>query len=222
MNIQITHHNITVNREMPRSWGDVSFYNFLELAKLGDDVTKIISLFTKVPEEVLIKAKIENFDLVLESLSFIWLVKHEYYLPKTVLGYEIPKNLEFKSTGQYQDLKRIREELHGKDGVTVMLSYPLMVATYAMKDYSWEEAEKLQKVFFDAPCMEVLAVGNFTLLKLNALNESGKAIFQPVVILRNRLRLAIKSWLINLGSSARSITWKRLLSSAGMKSSIGR
>lgn len=217
MKITITHNGVKIQKNIPVSWDEVSFRTFLDLAKIGRDSSKILSLFTGVDEDIIRAAKIVNLDNVLTALSFLE-TKLSYAIPEKVNGYDIPKNLEFKSTGQFEDLKQECAKFDPQDGFKNMERYPVILATYALKDYSWEAAEALAPIFLDAPCQEVLAVGNFTLMKLRELNESGKLTYLQAVSPMTRLRLAMRGYLRSLASSARSLLWKRQLRSAGMNS----
>jgi hypothetical protein len=131
-------------------------------------------------------------------------------IPDKVLGYKIPKNLELETIGQFEDLKLQAKSI--KDNSKESLAaYTRMCAIYCVNPYDWSEAEKLAPYFMDAPCGEVLAVGNFTLMKLMPLSESGlKRLLKPNSIPK-KLKLAMIVWINRLAFTVRFYLWKRKL-----------
>lgn len=166
MKITLELNGVKLEKDIPTMWKEVSFKQFLSLLKCEDDIVKIVSLFTEIDEETLKKAKIYNLEIIINLLSFLK-TEMDLTVPETCLGYKIPKNLEFESIGQYQDLKLEASTMKDND----VEKYALFCAIYCTNPYDFKEAEKKKDEFLNAPCGEVVAIGNFTLLKLVELSN---------------------------------------------------
>lgn len=206
MKIQATLNGVKVEREIPTSWKQVTYSNFLDLKAIGNDDLGIISYFTVIDKNTLRKAKIRNLDAVLNALNFLR-SDIDTTLPESVFGYKIPKNLEFETLAQYEDLKKAISE--AKDEDDLLRLYPLFCGTFTMDSYDPLTVDDFSRQFFNAPCGEVLAVGNFTLKKLGELSQTSKPISPQAVTLLKRLRLAINAYLINLAFTLRYFSWRK-------------
>lgn len=218
MTITIILSGVPVRKEVPTMWEQVTFHQFVELAKIGDVPSKIISLFTGVDHEVLRKAKIFNLDIVLSTLAFLQ-TPMKMTVPKKLFHYDLPDNLEFMSTAQYEDLKLAADKMSVKpeDAVLNMQKYPLMLATYCAEPYSWERAEKISKELWNAPCPEVIGGGNFIWAKLLELKTNTKLISPKGGIPTSRFVRGIQAWLRNTVFSIRLRTFKKRLAKAGQQ-----
>lgn len=208
MKITATLNGVKITRDIPTSWDKVTFRNFVDLASLGDDMTKIISYFTVIDEATLKKVKIKNLDTVLSALSFLNTPPDMETIPETILGHKLPKNLEFESIGQYEDVKALIVKMQGM-GTDAISLYPQIVGTYAMPEYDGLKVDDFSQQFWTAPCGEVLAIGNFTIAKLSGSKKHTRKAFHLGAILPKKWRLAIKGWLTNLAFSLRYSLWKR-------------
>lgn len=207
MTITIQLNGVKVKRDIPTSWPEVTFRKFLDLESCGDDMIKVIALFTEVPTETLMKSKVFNLDLILKSLAFIRVPDFVTTPPQSILGYPIPKNLDFQSMAQYADFKlELDKQL---TPIERLKQYPLYCAIYACDPYDVEKAKSLEPKFWDAPCTEVMAIGNFTLAKLAGLNlPTGKGSPTASTLLK-KLRLALRALLARLDFTVRFYSWKR-------------
>jgi len=200
-----------VKIEIPTGWHQVTFKQYLELKKAGKNLNQvnILAIFTGLEKELIEKAQIKNLSAVTACLAFM--TKPPVYLcPTSILGYPVVENLDTESVAQFSDLQEICKGFTD-DETHNMTLFPLIVATYAVNPYDFKEAEKIQDQFLYAPCTEVLAMGNFTYLRLHALSN-GIVPTSPQADTRlNRLKLALVDWLRNLASSIRYYTWKRSL-----------
>jgi len=106
---------VKVTKEIPTSWDQVTYGNFLKLTECGTDIAKIVSLFTGIDIDTLRKSKILNIEAVTGALSFLNVPMDALDIPDKVLGYDIPKNLEFESMGQYADIQDAIKKAEGKD-----------------------------------------------------------------------------------------------------------
>lgn len=211
MKIQITLNNVTVEKQIPTKWKEVTFAQFIKLVEAGDDPAKVISIFTDIEEETLRKAKISNLESIIAMLGFL---KTEMNLkvPETCMGYKIPKNLEFETIGQFQDLKA--EAVQIKDAKSFD-KYALFCAIYATNPYDYQQAEKLIPTFLNAPCEEVMAIGNFILVKLAELMTGIKSKSPSPSIPMKKYWLVLTVWLKSLGFILRFYTWRKKLHSIG-------
>lgn len=214
--------NITITKEgskeklsleLPSSYHDIEFDKFISLNDCGDDIIKIVSLFTGLDEHTVRSAEIHNLNAVIACLSFLNTAP-QYKLPSTILGYSIADNLETKSIAQYADLQGILKGLKENDSAHNYSLFPIIVATYAVNPYDFAKAEAIKNQFLKAPCTEVLAVANFTLVKFRALNHGIGKTYRHQVTHPSRLRLAMSGWLQNLTSTIRYYTWKMSLPSS--------
>lgn len=211
MKITIELNKVKVTKDIPISWEEVTFRQFLDLAEAGNDRAKILSVFTGIEPDTLRKARITNFDKINTLLGFV--ERNDISIdriPQKILGYKIPKNLELETIGQFEDLKLQAKSITDNSKES-LAAYTRMCAIYCVSPYDWSEAERIAPYFMDAPCGEVLAVGNFTLMKLMPLNKSGlKNLLKPNSI-RKRLKLAMIAYINRLAFTIRYYTWKRKL-----------
>jgi len=210
MKIQVIQNGIKFERGIPTSWDDVTFDQFLKLRKVTSEAGAL-SVFTGIDMEILIdpSTKLMDLEIVFAALKFL---KTEPVHKKTekLLGYDIPKDLGFESIAQFEDVKAAIKE---KDMTTDdhLNKYPLYCAIYACKPYDWKKAEQMHSEFFNAPCQEVLAIGNFTLAKLIGLRLN----IDPNSLKQNtrlkKFKLALTVLRMRLDFIVRSFFWKKKL-----------
>ncbi len=219
MKFQIIINGKTENRDITINWDGVSFRKCLELREVkNDNVTKILSILLDIDEATIRRSKIVNFAEVESKLSFMS-KQMEYIWPSTILGHKVPKLLEFETTGQYEDSKLLLKNFPTKpEEITTehFKSYVDLIAIYIMPNYvdsTEEEKTKFASQFWDAPCSEVLAIGNFTFLKyigsIVHINPSSHLLSTPI----RKFRLVIKVWLKRMAFSVRYFMWSRKLRS---------
>lgn len=183
---------VKVKHDVPTGWEQVKFKDFVAL---DGNPTKALSVFTGIEEKILRKANITGLEKLITILSFLQNDIPVMKFPKTILSYRVPYDLGFESWGQYMDLK---EELDkGLSGMDLVKQYPSFCAIYTMHGYDKDSLESRIEEFNNAPCTEVLAVGNFTLMKLGALMMgTTNSSLQEGTPMR-RYRLALKAWWTN-------------------------
>ena len=211
MKITIELNGVKQEREIPLSWDQVNFEQFLKLIKAGDDIAEILSIFTEVDADLLRKANIQNLEVIINLLSFLK-TDFEPVVPDKCLGYEIPKNLEFESIGQFQDLKL--EAMDMKEDIT---KYALFCSIYATKPYDFKEAEKRKDEFLKAPAPEVVGIGNFTLMKLVELINGIKPKLPLQSTPRKKFLRVLTVWRRSLVFTLRYYIWKRKLRIGGTR-----
>lgn len=203
------------------SWDGVSFENFLKLQDCKDD-TECMAVLLNIKPETLRAAKISNMAEFLKS--FEWMKKPmPIILPKSINGFMIPKDLNFETIGQYEDAKELDKKLKVKEGENLTAEqlsvYTDMVAVYAMPNYNEakpEERKEFAKQFLKSPCTEVMAIGNFTQVRLIELSLPGYQTSLRLPILMRRFKLVLKSWRARLGFWVRYFLWRRKLHTNGM------
>lgn len=205
MKIQIELNGVKVEKDFPTSWNDVTFKQFLKLLECGDDTTKIVSLFTDIDEDTLRLTKIYNLELIISLLSFLK-TDVTMSIPEQCMGYKIPKNLEFETIGQFEDLKAEAVQIAGTNKFE---KYALFCGIYASNPYDYRDAERLSEVFLNAPCGEVLGIGNFTLRKLAGLISGSKAKFPKVNIHKKNFLQVLTAYLKSLVFIVPFYIWKR-------------
>lgn len=208
MKIEVTLQGVKVTRDIPTSWDGVTFKQFLEIILMGDDYVQILALFLEIDIETVRKATIKGLDGLIIALGFIH-TRPIPVMPRSILKHEIPKDLGFETIAQFEDLKT---ELKGSAGLTPdqhLQKYPLYCAIYACKPYDWKKSEEMAPQFFNAPCQEVLGIGNFTLAKLIGLKRSTGPSSLKHHTLKRRFMQALTVYRLLLVSTVRSFTWKR-------------
>lgn len=213
-----------INKEIPTSYSEVDFQTYIELMKAGSDTVKVLSIFTGKDEETIKKARIKNLHQVLQLLSFVSQETIDMTVPKQVAGYLVPEDLNFETIAQFSDAQEVMKSYKhpapdGPDNHDELVKLAEMCAIFAYpkdKEYDYKEAAKLIPVFMKAPCREVLALGNFILLKSITL-RLGTAMpsLKPLTRMK-KLRLAFRTWRANLAFTIRYALWKRRLRTGGM------
>jgi len=203
-------------REVPTSWGNpndfVTFGQFLHLDSCGQDIVKVISLLTQVDNSTLLKSRIVNMDNLVQTLAFLK-TKPEPVIPKTILGYPVPANLEFEQVQMYLDLKNYVAEANKKTAMEQLESYTLYCAVYACiakyGRYDFKLAEEMKDEFLNAPCTEVMGIGNFTLVRLIGLNLSTKISYPKAGSRLTRFRLGLTAFRLRSAHFLQSLISKK-------------
>lgn len=210
MTVHITLNGVRVTKDIPESWDKVTFRQ--SLAITGKSKVYALSVFTDIPEETLRIAQVHNANAVMELLSFLDR-EITYTMPESIMGHKLPKDLESESIAQYADIQEIVSKFDEKDPMKNIEKYPLIVATYCVNPYDFKEAEKIAEKLFDAPCTEVMAVGNFTLARLLASKLNIPNPFPLAATPPNRLRRVMISWRYRLDFIIRYFSWRKALPS---------
>lgn len=220
MTITISINGKPFKKDIPTSWDEVSFGELLEIAKLKDEPlevqkVKTISIATGIDYETLCNAKIHGFDdIMVNRLSFLT-QPQQVKIPEKILHYTVPKALEFGQVQQYIDLQNYIKSSRDKSPEDQLADYTLYCAVYACIEkhgkYDWKLVEAMAHEFLQAPCTEVLGIGNFTLLRLIASkNGTGQASHHRLTLLK-KAGLVLKSWRLRLASRLRWMIWSKKL-----------
>jgi hypothetical protein len=212
-----TLNGVRVEKNLTTSWEETTFATFLALYECGNDRVKILSVLTGIDEETLRKSEIGNLEPLLRLISYVTNQPFEYEIPEAIHvgdhSYPIAKNLEITSLDRYNDLEDIIKTFATLDTKGVVSKYPLICAIYAVNPYDYKDAENLSKEFFNAPCTEVMAVGNFTQVNISGLKNIIPQTAHKGGLLPNKSRRGLKSYIKSLVYMARYYSWKRTLPS---------
>lgn len=202
--------NISSN-QIPSNWDDVKFRHFLAFYGIKDFADQL-AIFTGLKAETLRNGKIANLEALIDRMAFLNKPMPSI-MPKSILGYLVPKDLNFESICRYEDAKEVDEKIrNAKDDKERVGLYADFVAIYAMPNYEDakpEEREAFAKKVMDAPCSEVMAIGNFTQLKLIELKAKELGIYQRETIAMRRFKLVFQSWRARLVFWVRSFSWRK-------------
>lgn len=201
-------------RSVPTCWDDVSFGKFLKLESCQQDIVAVIALFVGIDYDILRRSKIINMDSVIATLKFLT-EPMVPAVPKTILGYPVPPKLEFEQVQMYLDLKDYVSKAKELTPLQQLESYTLYCAVYACrskhKEYDWEKAEAMRDEFLQAPCTEVMGIGNFTLLKLIGLKNNIDVTSRKPDSLIKKLKLVLAYLRIRTVLFLRSFNWRKRL-----------
>lgn len=207
----LTLNGVKKQADIPTGWDQVKFKDFLSL---DGSVNKALSIFTGIDEKTLKKASITGLEKLISTLSFLGTDVPLFNFPKKILNeYDVPYDIGFESWGQYVDLKTELDK--GLKGLELLKQYPMFCAIYTMKDYDFTLAEKRAEHIQNAPCTEVMAVANFMLTKLAALNLTTQNNSLPEGTLLRKFRLALKVWWTSTVFTVRFYILKRKLRLTG-------
>jgi len=209
MKINAILNGVKVEKEIPTGWDQVTFGQALKLMKCQTD-TQVLSVFTEIDEETLKKATIKNLYKVINAIGFTKIPPSVDKIPDQIRSYEMPKNIEIDEIGRYEDLKLEAAKIQ-KDDIDSIQAYAMFCAIYATTPYDYKQAERLKDYFMQAPCEEVMAIGNFTVMKLIELNSPGLLDSPRLPSLLRNWKLAISAWLTRLAFTVRYYSWKRKL-----------
>lgn len=214
MKVTVIHNGKPQTINLPTSWDQVTFRQFLNLDECGNDIVKVIALLTGIEYNTLLKAKIVDMDQVIAMLGFLK-KPAQPFIPTSICGYPVPKDLAFEEVQMFVDLKTYIAETKDKTPLEQLAQYPVYCAVYACKHrygkYDFQLAEKLSEVFFNAPCTEVLGIGNFTLLRLTGLNLNIAVNSRQPLTLMKKFKLVLKTWRKAPVHMARWFSWKKRL-----------
>lgn len=203
MKFKISLNGVTVEKEIPNAWHLVSFDQFLKVANAGSDVSKIISVFTGIEPDLLQKAQIKNFDVLLACLAFLQ-TEMNLTMPSEINGMKVPKDIESEAIARYADIQEVVKKFDPENKIWNLEYYPIIVATYlAPSPYDYKKAEEIAQTLYNAPCQEVVAISNFTLQKLLRSKNATLSNYPQAVTRLSKWKQDISLWLNRLAFTIR-------------------
>lgn len=217
MKITLTIKGKSEERELPVDYGSLSFRKWLATCEAKDDTEKL-AILLGIDHKLLLEAEIVGLESVILLLSFLD-KPQEFILPKFIKGYQIPADLAIVQTGRFKDIQALCGSMKPEDAIGSLKKYPEIVSIYAMPNYldaDRDDQDAFTAKFWDAPCSEVVAVGNFTLMKLTALKLGIKSASPKPNTALQKWRLAFRAWRASMAFSLLWYSWKKKLRSQGM------
>lgn len=170
--------------QIPVSWNEVTFAQYLELFSLGDDTIQLVAIFTGMDYDTLKRASIIGLDRLYEVLSFINTPPVIPPYSPTCGPYSLPANskgqfnIQYESLGQFEDARHIMNKLNGQI-LEHTKAYGKYVAIYLQKikdgKYDPLKVPDMEAEVQNFPALEVISLGQFFFLKLkNSLNGTKK------------------------------------------------
>jgi len=158
---------------IPSSWEDLSFNQYLQIMQPNNDYLKVVSIVSGLDYEYLKKAEIIGLEAIIQALTFL---NKPPVIPTSVpkIGkYKLPLdvkgqfNIQFKRLDQFEDMRKVMAKDSTLQGITE--SYPVYVAIYlqAIRDgeYSYSKAIAMVDEIKEMPALEVISAGSFFLIK---------------------------------------------------------
>lgn len=162
--------------QIPTSWNEITFNQYLQVFELKDDVIQLVSIFTGQDYEYLKNATIIGLDKLLEAISFInrppefpdYVDKCGPY--KIEANSKGKFNIQYESLGQFEDARKIMSSLPKGDIKEHTLAYAKYCAIYLQKirdkEYSPSRANEMTEEVMTYPAYQVITLGSFFFLKL--------------------------------------------------------
>lgn len=157
--------------QIPSSWDEVTTAQYLQLLELNEDYLQAVSIFSGVDYETFKKSVVIGLDDLIKTLSFIKNGPDLSKIADKVGGYDVPKNVQFETLAQFEDMRAIIQKCKGVMEVTK--AYPQMVAIYLQKirdkEYDYTKSQLMVDEVLAMPAKEVITVGAFFYVKLTSL-----------------------------------------------------
>jgi hypothetical protein len=168
---------VKVNKQIPTSWDEVTFDQYLRLFKDDLDAADKISIFTDVDRDVILKAKITGAEQLFYALDFSKTEPIFDKMPDTILGVQIPKDITYHALGPFLDSLNIIINLkNSAEDWTLSLAKYVAIYVYAIQQdwhgYDYEKAMLLLPEIMKLPAREVAVAGSFFIIKLAKLNQN--------------------------------------------------
>lgn len=185
---------------IPTTWNEVTYAQYLKVFDLKDDVIQLVAIFTGQDYDYLKSATILGLDRLLDALSFI-------NKPPSFPGYvdqcgpyKLPANskgqfnIQYESLGQFEDARR--EMMKVKNIVDQTKAYGKYVAIYLQKirdkEYDYQKAVEMEEEISSYPAYQVIVLGAFFFLKLTtSLNGTVKT-SRPTLPTRKKSKRVLK------------------------------
>jgi hypothetical protein len=190
---------VTVKKQIPSSWNDLTFEQYLNILKLtqGNEVD-ILSMLTGIEKDIILKAKITGLDDLLVVLDFMKTVP-DFQRSNKLLGRDMPEDITFHALAPYIDCRQILFEVQNKDVAEFTEAYARYCAIYCQAvDSDWtgydhDKAMLLVPEVMQSPASEVVGWGSFFITKLLRLKNSTEKNSPEKVTPRKKSKRVTKS-----------------------------
>lgn len=189
-----------INKEkyqLPTSWSDVTYQQYVALLTLPDSLLHQINLFTKIGLDILFTAELRNLEAISMALSFINLSPKFEEGPTRMVGkYVLPKDCTIESLGQFEDLRGLCRKLpispEGKLDLSTVENQIKFAdlsleacAIYIQKirdgKYDSDKVGEVKDELRNENCLEIIRSGSFFLSKPMRTSVSTKIRFQMIL-----------------------------------------
>lgn len=188
--------------QIPTSWEEVTFAQYLQIFDLDNDVIKLVSVFTNKDYEYVKKAIFVNLDKLLESLSFLN-TPHEIPTYSPTCGpYTLPANnkgqfnIQYESLGQFEDARQAMNKVAGKSMQEHTKAYGKYVAIYLQKirdgEYDPQKVDAMEVEVQNFPALQVCSLGQFFFVKLKTLLNGTRKTSPPTPQSRKKSKRVLK------------------------------
>lgn len=154
-------------KDFPSSWPDVTTQNYVGLLNCNSRA-QVLSLFSGIPEETLLKAQIIGLDKILTVLEFTKDVP-TFERTAKVGPYTMPKDITFESLAQFEDLRSLAKKITESDAAGLIDLYVTACAIYCQKlrdkEYDYSKALEMKPEIYSYPCPEVIGNGAFFIIR---------------------------------------------------------
>lgn len=166
--------------QVPSSWDDLTFSQYLEVLKPDNDTTSILAMLTGFDRDYLNSAKIIGLESLIAAANFLTQPpKYEPYYSQ-VGPHKLPSNkgkefdIRFESLAQFEDMRAYTRTIEG-DVIKHTKAYGRYVAIYLQKiidgEYKPSRVPEVEQEVQSYKACEVIALGQFFFLKLLLLSS---------------------------------------------------
>lgn len=165
-------------KSITTSWDDLTFSNYLWLLDFKGDNIDLISHFTDIPRETILKAKIEGVEALFVALEFLNETPDWSGKPQTFMGELMPEDITFNAIAPYQDCRQIMQEAKTDNLKEFISEYAKLCAIYVYairnnwEGYDYDKAMELVPEVMQQPAREVVGLGSFFIVKFSPLRKS--------------------------------------------------
>lgn len=166
------------SKDIPTSWNDVTFKQYLEIFNVKDDILQLVSIFSGTDYEILKTAQIIGVEKLLEAISFAnEQIKFPDYVDhcgpyRIAANSKGQFNIQYESLGQFEDARKIMNGLNGSIKLHTE-AYGKYVAIYLQKikdgTYDPQKVEDMENELQNYPAFQVITLGSFFFVKLRIL-----------------------------------------------------
>jgi hypothetical protein len=169
---------VKVNKQIPTSWDEVTFDQYVTLLKINSNEIQFLSTFTGVEADLIAKAKIKGLDSILSVLEFLKEPPKFDDKPDKFMGRQMPKDITFEALGPYIDCRTILYDVQAKGIPEFVEAYAKYCAIYLQAiDTDWagydhDKAMLLVPEVMQQPAGEVVGLGSFFITRLVILKKN--------------------------------------------------
>jgi hypothetical protein len=166
--------------QIPTSWGDVTYAQYIQLLKTPNNLIDYIHVFTGIDRDLLAKAELRGVEKMVTALSFLSVSPKLENSPSRMIGpYVMPRDVTLETLGQFEDLRALIQKLPKHDDLTFKKTHEYTIedriteanlyleacAIYVQKiingDYDPEQVENVKHRLMTFSCIQILQTGTF-------------------------------------------------------------